>query len=112
MDIVNAMQKDAGISLAELKVDGGASRNNLLMQFQADILGTRVLRPKVVETTAMGAAMLAGRAVGAWTDRELQELVKPDREFAPNMDEAERQRLLRRWRKAIEKSRTWAEEND
>jgi glycerol kinase len=66
MDIVNAMQKDAGVELAELKVDGGASRNNLLMQFQADILGTSVIRPKVTETTALGAAYLAGLAVGYW----------------------------------------------
>ena len=67
MDIVHAMEKDAGVPLAELKVDGGASRNNLMMQFQADILGTRVVRPKVTETTAMGAAYLAGLAVGYWT---------------------------------------------
>ena len=66
MDIVNAMQKDAGVTLKELKVDGGASRNNLLMQFQADILGTSVIRPVVTETTALGAAYLAGLAVGYW----------------------------------------------
>jgi glycerol kinase len=66
MDIVNAMQKDAGVTLKELKVDGGASRNNLLMQFQADILGTSVIRPTVTETTALGAAYLAGLAVGYW----------------------------------------------
>ena len=66
MDIVNAMQKDAGVTLKELKVDGGASRNNLLMQFQADILGTAVIRPTVTETTALGAAYLAGLAVGYW----------------------------------------------
>jgi glycerol kinase len=66
MDIVKAMQKDAGISLKELKVDGGAASNNLLMQFQADILGTTVIRPKVTETTALGAAYLAGLATGYW----------------------------------------------
>ena len=66
MDIVGAMEKDAGVRLTELKVDGGASRNNLLMQFQADILGTKVIRPAVTETTAMGACYLAGLATGFW----------------------------------------------
>ena len=111
-DVLTAMARDSSTKLNVLRVDGGASANNFLMQFQADILGVRVLRPKVVETTAMGAAMLAGRAVGLWTDQELRELVKPDREFAPNMDEAERQRLLRKWRRAIEKSRGWAGDDD
>ena len=67
MDIVGAMEKDAGVKLSELKVDGGASRNNLMMQFQADVLDTSVIRPKVTETTAMGACYLAGLAVGFWS---------------------------------------------
>ena len=66
MDIVGAMEKDAGVKLSELKVDGGASRNNLMMQFQADVVGADVIRPRVTETTAMGAAYLAGLAVGYW----------------------------------------------
>ena len=70
MDIVNAMEKDSGIKLSELKVDGGASRNNLMMQFQADILGTKVIRPQITETTALGACYLAGLAVGYWDSLE------------------------------------------
>jgi glycerol kinase len=70
VDVLDAMQKDAGISLAELRVDGGASRSDLLMQMQADLLGTAVVRPRVTETTALGAAYLAGLATGYWTDPE------------------------------------------
>ncbi len=85
MDIVHAMEKDAGVPLAELKVDGGASRNNLLMQFQADVLGTRVVRPKVTETTAMGAAYLAGLAVGYWHSlAEIKAQWQVERCFCPS----------------------------
>jgi len=94
-----------------LRVDGGACANNFLMQFQADVLGVRVLRPKVIETTAMGAAMLAGRAVGVWNDRELASLQQPDREFIPSMDEKERAELLRKWHRAVGRSREWAAED-
>lgn len=84
MDIVNAMQKDAGVKLAELKVDGGASRNNLMMQFQADILNTNVIRPKVTETTAMGAAYLAGLAVGYWESLEaIKNQWQAEKKFVP-----------------------------
>ena len=84
MDIVSAMEKDAGVRLAELKVDGGASRNNLLMQFQSDILGSRVIRPKVTETTALGACYLAGLAVGYWKDlEEVKRQWQADRCFTP-----------------------------
>lgn len=87
MDIVEAMQKDAGVVLAELKVDGGASRNNLMMQFQADILGTRVVRPQITETTALGAAYLAGLAVGFWSSvDELRSHWQVDRVFDPSAD--------------------------
>ena len=87
MDITDAMSRDAGISLKELKVDGGASRNNLLMQFQADILGTRVIRPQTVETTAMGAAYLAGLAVGYWSGTdEIRRQWQIDRIFEPSME--------------------------
>ena len=85
MDIVSAMEKDAGVKLSELKVDGGASRNNLLMQFQADVLGASVIRPKVTETTAMGAAYLAGLAVGYWNSTdEIRRQLQVDKAFAPS----------------------------
>jgi glycerol kinase len=85
MDIVNAMEKDAGVKLSELKVDGGASRNNLMMQFQADILGTSVIRPEVTETTAMGACYLAGLAVGFWGSlEEIKKQWKAERTFTPS----------------------------
>ena len=85
MDIVNAMEKDAGVKLSELKVDGGASRNNLMMQFQADILGTNVIRPQVTETTAMGACYLAGLAVGFWSSLdEIKQQWQAERTFTPS----------------------------
>ena len=111
-DVINAMSSDSSMKSTMLRVDGGASANDFLMQFQADILGVHVLRPKTIETTAMGAAMLAGRAVGLWNDRDLRILPQPDREFQPNMDEAERKRLLRQWTRAVECSRGWAREDD
>ena len=84
LDIVDAMQRDAGIELKELKVDGGAARNNLLLQFQSDILNTRVIRPEVTETTALGAAYLAGLAVGYWSSLdEIREQWQAEREFVP-----------------------------
>ena len=109
-DVINAMSSDSGMKSTVLRVDGGASANNFLMQFQSDILGVRVLRPRIIETTALGAAMLAGRAVGIWNDRELGNLSKPDREFIPNMDEAARKELLRQWQRAVERSKRWAED--
>jgi len=110
-DVINAMSADSGMKSTVLRVDGGASANNFLMQFQSDVLGVRVLRPRIIETTALGAAMLAGRAVGLWNDRELTTLSKPDREFNPNMDEATRKQLLRQWQRAVERSKRWAEED-
>jgi glycerol kinase len=107
MDIVNAMQKDAGVTLKELKVDGGASRNNLLMQFQADILGTSVIRPKVTETTALGAAYLAGLAVGYWEDLEhIKSQWQVDKEFTPEADEARVDELKKGWADAIRRTLT------
>ncbi len=109
-DLIDAMQKDAGIELANLKVDGGASVNNELMQFQADILNTKVLRPVVSETTALGAAYLAGLAVGYW--QGLDDVVRNwalDREFIPTMDELERERRCRGWRRAVQRSLRWEE---
>lgn len=106
-DVIRAMAADSSMKSTMLLVDGGASANNFLMQFQADILGVRVLRPKVIETTAMGAAMLAGRAVGIWNDSDLAKLQRPDREFVPNMDEVLRDHYLRQWQRAIDRSRAW-----
>ncbi len=107
MDIVNAMQRDAGIRLRELKVDGGASRNNLLMQFQADILGTSVIRPKVTETTALGAAYLAGLAVGYWESIDhIKSQWGADTQFNPLASEAAVAELKAGWSDAIKRTLT------
>ena len=111
-DVISAMASDSSMKSTILRVDGGASANNFLMQFQSDILGVRVLRPKVIETTAMGAAMLAGRAVGLWNDSDLNDLQEADREFVPNMDEVTRLHLLNQWQRAIERSRGWEQDNN
>ena len=109
-DLVKAMERDTGIALAELNVDGGASRDRFLMQFQADILGKRVCRPMIRETTALGAAYLAGLATGVWKDLdELKKLWSCDIRFDPDMEEPTRQRLLSGWRKAVGRSLDWAE---
>jgi glycerol kinase len=109
-DLVEAMQSDAGLELRGLKVDGGASVNNLLMQFQADLLGVEVRRPVVAETTALGAAYLAGLACGLWHD--LADLARHwtlDRAFVPQMAAETRQALVRRWQEAVKRSRDWVE---
>ena len=105
-----AMEKDTGVPITSLKVDGGASRDQFLMQFQADILNKTVLRPAIRETTALGAAYLAGLATGVWKDRdEIRSLWHCNMTFAPQMDEAERTRLLSGWHKAVGRSCDWAE---
>ena len=109
-DVVRAMQTDSGISMPVMRVDGGASSNDFLMQFQADILNASVVRPGIIESTALGAAMLAGRAVGVWTDSQLSALQSSSREFRPIMDGAQRERLTRQWRRAVERASGWAEE--
>ena len=107
MDIVNAMQKDAGVTLKELKVDGGASRNNLLMQFQADILGTSVIRPVVTETTALGAAYLAGLAVGYWESIDhIKSQWGVDTEFTPSAAQENVEELKKGWAEAIRRTLT------
>ena len=110
-ELLEAMQKDSGAKLKELRVDGGASNNDLMMQFQADILGVPVVRPRVTETTALGAAYLAGLAVGYWksTD-EIAQQWQEDKRFEPQMSEEERTRLMNRWKKAVERARNWEEE--
>jgi len=109
-DVLDAMQKDSGEKLQELRVDGGAAANDLLMQFQADILGVPVVRPKVLETTALGAAYLAGLAVGLWPSREaLAAHWEVDRRFEPQMNPAHAADLLGQWREAVKRSLRWAE---
>jgi glycerol kinase len=110
-DVLEAMQRDAGLSLDHLKVDGGASRNDLLMQFQADLLGVPVRRPVVSETTALGAAYLAGLAVGYWSDAsDIARNWALDREFVPHMQPADRQHRVTRWREAVRRSLDWADQ--
>ncbi len=109
VDVADLMERESGQDLSELRVDGGASSNDLLCQFQADVLGVDVVRPEVLETTVMGAAYLAGLGAGVWgsTD-ELREAWHPDARFTPAMDGATRQRLLRGWHEAVDRSRGWA----
>ncbi len=110
LDLVCAMEKDTGVPLTELKVDGGASRDLFLMQFQADILDRTVRRPMIRETTALGAAYLAGLAVGVWKDTdEIRRLWSCDKTFQPDMDQQRRERLLSGWHKAVQRSLNWAE---
>ena len=109
-DLADAMEKDTGIPLKELNADGGASRDSFLMQFQADILNKPVCRPKIRETTALGAAYLAGLAVGFWSGREeIRSLRQTDRLYSPDMDEKQRRQLLQGWHKAVGRSLDWAE---
>ncbi len=110
VDVLRAMENDSGISLKELRVDGGASNNNLLMQFQADLLGIPVIRPANVETTGLGSAFLAGLAVGIYKDlNQVRQLWKADRVFEPTMSADRREALHARWRKALDHARSWVE---
>lgn len=110
MDLVAAMEKDSGVPLYALKVDGGASRDKFLMQFQADILGKSIRRTMIRETTALGAAYLAGLAVGIWKNTdEIRELWNCDQIFEPKMDEATRNSLINGWHKAVGRSLDWVE---
>ena len=109
-DLVRAMERDIGVKMRELKVDGGASRDRFLMQFQADILDCEVRRPMIRETTALGAAYLAGLAVGVWKDKEeIRSLWNCDVTFVSQMQEQKREQLLHGWHKAVERSMGWAE---
>jgi glycerol kinase len=108
-DVFTAMAKDSGIALAELRVDGGASNNDLLMQMQADFLGVPVVRPKVTETTALGAAYLAGLAIGFWSStQDIAAQWSIDRRFEPSMSPADRRTKLARWHQALERAKGWA----
>ncbi|SDN27621.1 glycerol kinase [Cryobacterium flavum] len=111
-EVIDAVNADSGVPLTEIKVDGGMIANNLLMQFQADILGVPVVRPVVAETTALGAAYAAGLAVGFWSGLdELRTNWQEDSRWTPQMDEAERSRQLRNWKKAVTKTFGWVDED-
>jgi len=108
-DLIAAMEADAARPLTELRVDGGAARNDLLLQFQADLLGVRVLRPRNTETTAFGAAALAGLSCGFWKSlEEIGATWQLDRSFEPRMDRARAQERRARWHQAVERARGWA----
>ncbi len=112
-DVLEAMQKDSGITLHTLKVDGGASANNFLMQFQSDILNTEVIRPQCIETTALGVAYLAGLAVGYWKDREeISQNWRVDKRFYPGMEEDGRKKRIRGWKRAVKCALAWAEDEE
>ena len=109
VDVVEAMSTDAGMELSELRVDGGAAANDLLCRFQADVLGVPVVRPRITETTVLGAAFLAGLGAGVWTSLdELADVWQLDRRFEPRMEADERQRVLSGWREAVRRSAGWA----
>jgi glycerol kinase len=107
-DLMDAMQADARTPVAELRVDGGAARNDLLMQFQSDLIGAPVVRPQITETTALGAAYLAGLAVGYWkSDDEVASQWRVDRRFQPTMSPAKARALRQRWNEALERAKHW-----
>ena len=110
MDLLKAMEGDAGLPIREVRVDGGATVNNQLMQFQSDILNTKVIRPNVTETTALGAAYLAGLAVGFWKDvDELQQYWQMDKTFTPTMKDDDRNELQKNWKKAVRAAQAWSD---
>jgi len=112
-DILQCMRADSGVAIEELRVDGGASASDLLLQFQADVLDVSVQRPEIVETTALGAAYLAGLASGVWSDlADVESHRKVDRVFEPDMEDATRSRLVKGWTRAVERTRDWAVEDD
>jgi glycerol kinase len=107
-DVLEAMEADSGIRESELRVDGGAAANDLLMQFQADVIGIPVVRPRVLETTARGAAYLAGLAVGFWKNRqEIAEQWQVERRFEPAMERDTVNRLRKGWMKALTRAKSW-----
>ena len=110
-DVLKAMENDMQESLKSLRVDGGACANSFLMQFQADILDTQVLKPDCIETTALGAAYLAGLSVGFWRSKEeIKKNWAISEIFKPNMDKDKREKLIKGWHKAIGRSFSWAED--
>ena len=111
VDLLNAMEQDSKVKLSEVRVDGGAAASDLLMQIQADLLNRTVGRPRVLETTALGAAFMAGLSAGVYSDeQDLTRHWNLDREFTPNLPSKDRQRQIERWHKAVERSKNWTEE--
>jgi glycerol kinase len=109
LEVLQAMQADSGIQISELRVDGGATANNLLLQFQADLLGTRVVRPRITETTALGAAYLAGLAVGFWNSLpDIEHQWQLDRAFLPGMPREQIHTLVHGWNRAVKAATVWA----
>jgi glycerol kinase len=110
LEVLDALNADSGVALTELKVDGGMTKNNTLMQFQADILGVPVISPVITETTALGAAYAAGLAVGFWTDLDqLRSRWREGKRWVPNMEDTERQRQIKQWKKAVSKTLDWVD---
>ena len=109
-DVVEAMERDTGRVIEELRVDGGASRSDFLMQFQADILGKRVVRPRVLETTSMGAAFLAGIGAGLWSLGDVERMWRVDKVFSPRLSPEQREKLYRGWKSAVARALGWARE--
>lgn len=109
-DVVEAMEQDSGLALKTLKVDGGATANNFLMQFQADILGVEVERPEIIESTAMGAAFLAGIQIGLWKKEDIITNRKLDKQFQAKMEETEKESLYKGWQKAVKRTMNWIDE--
>ena len=109
-DVSEAMEQDSGIKMTSLNVDGGATANNYLMQFQADILGTIVDRPVITESTALGAAYLAGLKAGIWKADDLKKVRKTEKQFSPSIDASDRESLYKTWKKAVERTFNWAKD--
>jgi glycerol kinase len=113
LEVLLAMQKDSGIDIRELRVDGGATINNQLMQFQSDLLQTKVVRPKITETTALGAAYLAGLAVKYWSNiSEIRQQWQIDRTFSPQIEESETHQLIKGWHRAVNAAKAWADDSE
>ena len=113
LEVLLAMQKDSGIDIRELRVDGGATVNNQLMQFQSDLLQTKVVRPKITETTALGAAYLAGLAVNYWSNiSEIRQQWQIDRTFSPQIEESETHSLIKGWHRAVNAAKAWADDSE
>lgn len=109
-DLVEAMSLDSGIPMSEMRVDGGASVSNILLQIQSDLTASKVNRPKLVETTALGAAYMAGLATGFWKDfDEIEKVREVDRIFVPSMNGEKRDNILKGWHKAVERAKGWEE---
>jgi glycerol kinase len=111
-DVLGAMESDSGLKLQSLRVDGGATANNLLMQFQADILGVPVQRPAVTESTALGAAYMAGIAVGFWKKEDIAGRANGIATFEPKMEEAVRSKLYKGWKKAVNRTMEWEKDEE